>query len=70
MSMRAIVFKEALKDIELCRTLEKHVGKEKVVELIEKEAGMGIIFSQYPRNKSFIPSIMNKIKAMIKEYDK
>ncbi len=70
MSMRALIFKEALQDIEVCRTLEKHIGKEKVVELIEKEAGMEITFKQYPRNKEFIPNLMAKIKTMIKEYEK
>ncbi len=69
MSMRAVIFKEALQDIEVCRTLEKHIGKEKVVELIENQAGMEITFSQYPRNKEYIPNLMARIKGMIKEYE-
>lgn len=64
-SLRAVIFKEALQDIELCRMLEEKIGKEKVVELIEKEAGMEITFTQYPRNNEFIPDLMDKIKAML-----
>lgn len=64
-SLRAVIFKEALQDIELCRMLEEKIGKEKVVELIEKEAGAEITFSEYPRNSEFIPNVMNKIKNML-----
>ncbi len=65
-STRGKVFKEALQDIEICRMLEQKIGKEKVIELIEKEAGMEITFSYYPRNTGFIPTLMNKMKAMLK----
>lgn len=64
-SLRAVIFKEALQDIELCRMLEEKIGKDAVVELIEKEAGMEITFSQYPRNNEFIPDLMNKIRNML-----
>ncbi len=64
-SLRAVIFKEALQDIELCRMLEEKIGKEKVVELIEKEAGMEITFKDYPRNSEFIPHLMDKIKSML-----
>ena len=65
--MRALVFKDALQDIELLKLLEKYIGKEEVIKLIEKEAGMEITFTQYPRNNQFIISLTEKIKRIIAE---
>ena len=67
-SLRAFVFKEALQDIELCRLLESFIGKEKVIEFIEKEAGMEITFTDYPRNYDFLPNLNNKLKTEIAKY--
>lgn len=67
LSTRAMVFREALQDIELCRLLEKKIGKEKVVELIESEAGMKITFCDYPHNNQYIPSVTSKIKQLLAE---
>lgn len=67
-SLRAVVFKEALQDIEVCKLLEQYIGHEKVVELIEKEAGMEITFSEYPQSNEFIVSLMEKVKQMIQSY--
>ncbi len=61
-STRGKVFKEALQDIELLKMLEAKIGKEKVVGIIEEEAGMELTFSYYPRNAMFIPNLMNKIR--------
>lgn len=66
-SMRALVFKDALQDIELLRLLEKFIGKENVIKLIEEEAGMEITFTQYPRNDTFIIHLTEKVKTMIAE---
>lgn len=67
-SLRALIFKEALEDIEICRLLESYIGKEKVVELIEKEAQTEITFDNYPRNHTYIPSLMEKMKQMIASF--
>ena len=67
-SLRACIFKEALQDISLCLALEKYIGRDKVVEMIDKEAGMNITFSEYPRNSSFIPDLTDKMKNMLKKY--
>lgn len=64
-SLRAFVFREALEDIEICRMLEKKIGKGSVVELIEKEAGMELTFKQYPHDSEFIVRIIDKIKKML-----
>lgn len=66
-SMRALVFKDALQDIELLKLLEKYIGKEEVIKLIEEEAGMEITFTQYPRNNQFIINLTEKIKRIIAE---
>jgi len=69
-SIRAFVFKEAIEDIQLCRTLEKYIGKERVVELIDREAGMGLDFKEYPRNSEFLLNLTDKMRLMIKEFVK
>lgn len=67
-SLRAIIFKEALCDIEICRKLEEYIGREKVVQMIDAEAGMELTFSEYPRNNDYIPGLIDKMKQIIKEY--
>ena len=67
-STRALVFKDALQDIQLCKLLERYIGKEKVIELIEKEAGMEITFNEYPRNNDFIINVIDKIKENIEKH--
>ena len=68
-SLRAIIFKEALNDIEICRILEKYIGRDKVVEMIDKAAGMEITFAEYPRNNDYIPDLMETMKKMIKSFN-
>ena len=48
--------------------MKVYIGKDKVVELIDSEAGMDITFSEYPREETFIPSLMEKMKKMIAEF--
>ena len=68
-SMRAYIFKDALQDVEICRALEKRIGREKVEDIIKNEAGMKITFKKYPRNSEFVPQLMNKMRKMIAEFD-
>lgn len=65
LSLRAVIFKEALQDISLCALLESYIGKEKVVELIENTAKMELTFSEYPKNSEFIQILNSKMKRMI-----
>ena len=67
-SLRAIVFKEALDDVEICKTLEKYIGREKVIEMIDKAAGMNVTFAEYPRNNDYIPTLMEEMKKLIKKH--
>lgn len=66
-STRAVVFREALQDVELCRMLEAKIGREKAIEFIENEAGMEITFEDYPLDSEFIPELMAKIKDIVAE---
>ncbi len=65
-SIRAFVFREALEDIRLCTLLEKKIGKEAVVKLIEDEAGMEITFKSYPKDIEFFPRLTRKIKEALR----
>ena len=69
-SLRGIIFKEALNDIEICRTLEGFIGREKVIEMIDESAGMTLTFSEYPRNPEYIPDLIEKMEQLIKDFVK
>ena len=47
--------------------LESYIGRKKVVEMIEKEAGMEISFKQYPHNSQFLLNLRSKVNEAIKE---
>jgi len=66
-STRAVVFREALQDVELCKMLEAKIGRKKAIEFIENEAGMEITFEDYPHGSEFIPGLMAKIKDIVAE---
>jgi hypothetical protein len=63
-----VIFKEALQDIEICRTLEGYIGKDAVVAMIDEAAGEPLTFSCYPRNSAYIPTLIEKMQAMIADY--
>ena len=62
------IFKEALEDIEVCRKLESYIGRERVIEMIDEAAGMNLSFSEYPRNTTYIPDLIEKMLDMIKKF--
>lgn len=65
-SLRALIFKEALEDIQICRALEKKIGRDKVIKMIDDAAGMNVTFKDYPRNSDYIPNLIEKMTRMIK----
>ena len=67
-SLRGLVFNEALQDVEVCKLLERYIGRQAVVKLIDDEAGMEVTFKDYPRNSAYIPCLMEKMKNMISEF--
>lgn len=68
LSIRALVFYEALEDIRACKLLEKYIGKDAVVDLIEKEAGQTLDFGHYPHSADYILSLREKITNEISKY--
>jgi hypothetical protein len=68
-SLRGLVFKEALSDIEVCRKLEEYIGKDKVIEMIDTAAGMNVTFADYPRNTTFIPHLIEQMELEIKRHN-
>jgi len=65
-SLRALVFKEALNDVDVCKTLESIIGRDKVIEMIDSLAGMDVTFKNYPQDKYFVTSVIEKMEKMIK----
>lgn len=65
-SLRLVVFYEALQDLRALKLLERYIGKDEVVKLIENEAGMEISFDSYPHNKDFLINLRKKINKVIK----
>ncbi len=64
-SLRAKVFYEALQDMRVCLALEEKIGREAVVAMIDREAGMAVTFADYPRNSTFVPALMEKMKSLL-----
>ena len=67
-SLRAVIFREALQDIEICRTLEGYIGREAVIAMIDEAAGEPVTFSCYPRNSRYIPELIEKMEMMILDF--
>ena len=67
-SLRGFVFYDALQDIRLCEMLERYIGREKTVEIIEQEAQMEITFENYPRNDRFIINARNRIISELEKF--
>lgn len=65
-SIRSEVFFEALQDLRALQLLEQWIGKEKVLQLLEEDAG-SISFRNYPHDLQWLLEIRGKINTMIKE---
>ncbi|MBE7044429.1 MAG: DUF4091 domain-containing protein [Ruminococcaceae bacterium] len=62
-SLRAMIFREALQDICICRLLEQSIGREKIIALIDAEKPL--TFSEYPRNNDYIEKLTEQMLCMI-----
>ena len=65
LSLRTLVFYDALQDMEVCRLLEEKIGHDAVVALIEQEAGMSLEFNAYPKSADFLLNLREKMMDMI-----
>lgn len=66
-SIRAKVTYEAITDMRLCQTLEKYIGRDAVVELIDEYAGGELRFDDFPVGNEYIETLSDKMKEIIKE---
>jgi len=64
-SLRALIFREALNDFAVCMALERKIGREAVIEMIDRAAGMDITFKKYPRCEEFIPDLIEQMQNML-----
>ena len=53
--------------MDICRTLEKYIGRDTVVKMIDEAAGMDLRFDSYPKGKAFIEDLRDKMIARIRE---
>ena len=63
-------FYDALQDQRALDLLEKLIGREASVALIENEAGGEIAFESYPHSENFILNWRREANEKIKEYSK
>ncbi|MBO5858969.1 MAG: DUF4091 domain-containing protein [Clostridia bacterium] len=66
-SLRLKVFYDGFQDMMALKTLENKVGREKVLELLEKEAVKPLSFTEYPHEAEWLLGVREKINMKIKE---
>ncbi|MBQ5746377.1 MAG: DUF4091 domain-containing protein, partial [Clostridia bacterium] len=67
-SIRGEVMYQAINDMRICQLLEKYIGKEKVVEIIDSMAGGELRFDSYPKGKDYIENLRSKIIEEIEKF--
>ena len=69
-SIRGEVTFEAIQDMDICFALEKIIGRDKVVKMIDEAAERDLRFDDYPKNKEFIENLraqmIEKISSSVK----
>ena len=66
-SLRMKIFKNAIDDIRLLTLLEAKIGKESVIELIDRVAGMDIAFNKYPKEEDFFARLYSEIFKLLND---
>lgn len=66
-SLRAVVFENALSDLRAMELLTSKVGRDRIVQFLEEEAGMSIEFDKYPRSAEYILRRRELINRKVKE---
>ncbi len=65
LSMRSLVFYDALQDIRILNMVSEKIGHKKTVEMIENIAKSEITFLKYPHRASFILNVIDKAKQIL-----
>ena len=58
---------EAIQDMDICFALEKYIGRDAVVAMIDRAAGMDLRFDEYPRSKEFLENLRAEMIEKIRE---
>ena len=66
-SLRFKVFYDAVQDFTAMKLLESIIGRAKVMEIIEDEAGRPVTMKKYPHGNDFILKTREHINKAIKE---
>ena len=64
-SVRGRLTHEAIADLNLLRTLEKKIGRESVIELIDGSVGYTPTFDKFPREKEFLLNLRERVIDLI-----
>ena len=64
-SIRGEVTYEAVQDIDVCVALEKKIGRQAVIELIDKAAGRDLRFDDYPCDNDFLEGLRTQMIDML-----
>lgn len=66
-SIRGEVTYEGIQDMDVCFALERHIGREAVVAMIDEAAGRNLRFDDYPGNREFLEGLR---EAMVEKLAK
>ena len=66
-SIRGEVTYEAMQDISICEALEKIIGKEAVIKMIDEAANRDLRFDDYPRDSDFINDLRDSMVLIISQ---
>ncbi|MDQ1914023.1 DUF4091 domain-containing protein [Paenibacillus sp. GD4] len=68
-SLRLVVFHDALQDIRALQLLERYIGREQVLALIEEELDTPLTFKVYPREDEWLLATREKVNRRILSYE-
>lgn len=66
-SLRMLLMLDAMQDLRALQLLERFQGRESVMELIRREAGMELTAVEWPRDAAFLPGLREKVNGALKE---
>jgi len=68
LSLRLLVFNEAIQDLRALKLLASYMGHEETTKWLEKLSGQEITFSNYPKGRKYLLYIREEINKKIREY--
>lgn len=66
-SLRAEVLYDAIQDMNICFALEKNIGRDAVIQMIDEAAGCELRFDDYPHHNSFCENLRKEMLQKLKE---